>query len=132
MSESYECQIIFHPRLFKRVDWWRYNGDGYGNTNSNSKHGHTVSQAPKRKDADLNSTNEILFEGGVGLKDAIAVVIGNESKRQQLIAALKKAGKTEVNGKSLEDFFIRKIHKGADAYATPAKFAAALGITPLE
>jgi len=132
MSEAYDCQIIFHPRIFKRVDWWRYNGDGYGNTTSEMVNGHTVYDSPKRKSTKLGPTNEILFEGGIGLKDAIAVVIGNNDKRQQMIHAMKKAGKTEINGKPLEEFFISAVHKGAKAHSMASTFAAALGITPLE
>jgi hypothetical protein len=132
VSESYACQIIFSPRLFKRVDWWRYNADGYGNTNSHQAHGSSVTYGKKRYETDLNGLNEILFEGGVGLKDIVAVVVDDSDERKQMIAALKKAGKTEINGKSLEDFIVGKVHKGVSAFGTAADFAKALEIAPVE
>jgi hypothetical protein len=132
VSESYACQIIFSPRLFKRVDWWRYNTDGYGNTNSHQAHGSSVTYGKKRYETDLNGLNEILFEGGVGLKDIVAVVVDDSDERKQMIAALKKAGKTEINGKSLEDFIVGKVHKGVSVFGTAADFAKALGIAPVE
>jgi len=128
MSNSYECQIIVHPRVFQRTDWWRYNTDGYGNTSSHAHHGGGISASPTRNISKLNSTNEILFEGGVAAQDIVAVVVNYEDNRDKMIAALKKAGMTELNGKPVEEVIILPTHKGHYAYGDSTAFAKLLGL----
>jgi hypothetical protein len=128
MHNSYECQIIVHPRVFLRTDWWRYNTDGYGNTSSHSSHGGGPSKSPTRNISKLSSTNEILFEGGVAAQDIVAVVVNDEDNRNKMIATLKKAGMNELNGKPVEEVIILPNHKGKYAYGDSVAFAKLLAI----
>jgi hypothetical protein len=128
MLSSYECQIIVHPRVFQRTDWWRYNQDGYGNTSSYNQHGAPVAKSPKRYTGELSTTNEIIFEGGVSAQDIVAVVVNDDTQRADMIAKLQAAGITELNGKPLNEVIIPEVYKGANAYGNSDAFAKVLGI----
>ena len=98
--------IIFHPRVFERTDWYRYNSDSYGSL-IDCGYG-SPSSGKQRYDSikDLSSSNEIIFAGGIALEDVLGVVIGDSEARQALINALHTAGIDQVNGVPVEDFVL--------------------------
>lgn len=131
VSPSYDCQVILHPRVFQRTDWWRYNTDGYGTTTSHKKHfGAPISQSPGRYSTNIYGTNEICFENGVSIKDVVAIVVRDDEKRKRMIKRLKESGITEYNGRPVEDFLIPQEYKGVNVFksGTAPKLAAVLGI----
>lgn len=105
MSASYNVQVIAHPRVFQRTDWWRYNGDGYGTTSDKTPGTIGIHSASKRTDVDhVSSHNEMMFEGGVALEDLVVMLCDNDHYANTLKEMLKKNGITEINGKTLDEF----------------------------
>lgn len=101
-------EIIAHPRVFSRTDWWRYSSDSYGSIGDAS----TTSGGMKRYDtgSGTSGNNEIMFAGGVSLADIMAVTVSHEFDKTTLISRLNAVGITQVNGVDLSDFILAGSH----------------------
>jgi len=115
LSTGYYVDFIAKPKLFKRTDWWRFNGDGFGKTSSGGP-GQSIESAKTRKQTVLTAeNNEIVFEKGVALEDMVCALADNESIAKRIRKKLKDSGITEINGKSLEEFVQVKGHWDGEA-----------------
>ena len=54
------------------------------------------------------SGNEIIFRGGIPEAAIREVVIRDASTRTEVINKIREAGRTEINGKPLEQFFVSR------------------------
>jgi hypothetical protein len=106
-NPAHNCFLIFHPRLFNRMDSWIYAGDPVGSM---------PGETPMPKAAGITkSTNEFLVEGGVSLHDAAGAMVPTESAKKAMINRLQGEGVTEINGIPLEDFIISYQEAGSRA-----------------
>jgi hypothetical protein len=97
--KDHNVQLVFHPRLLNRLDWYAHNGDQYGATSGHNSRYDSL----KFKD----SSNEILFQDTVSLRDLAAVRVASSDQKKKLIAMCEAAGLPKVfNGIPLEKFII--------------------------
>jgi hypothetical protein len=100
--------MIFHPRVYQRTDWWAYRGDSYGVLNPSSLKWNP-SKAVTRKDFGTlgdEINNEVLFEGGLALRDMAGVSVTSALMRDTILASLAKAEITQINGIPVEKFVV--------------------------
>lgn len=98
-------KIIYHPRALLRTDVCYYKGDSYGTLSPGA-----TSTLPGSLHS-VSSSNEVLFHGGMDMKDIAGVACTSSQERNTVIKALKAAGKTEVNGIPLDQFvFVESLH----------------------
>lgn len=106
-------QVIFHPRVSARTDYYIHNSDSYGSKNPNggySSHYNMIKNRDRYESISkiTSTSNEFLFEHGLGTKDVAGVVCLSSSQRKTILDHFKKAGIGEVNGIPVDKFVIVK------------------------
>jgi hypothetical protein len=91
---------IYHPRAFKRLDWYAHQSDQFGDTKNTVRN---------RREALGNaaSTNEILFIDGMSNNDMAGIVCYKEADYKELMDLCAKRGITEFNGIPINEFIIQ-------------------------
>lgn len=97
--------IIVHPRVMQRTDWFMHTGDKYGSIVAAGK-GSPNDGLSRGEAALYKGGNEVMFEGGIPVEDIACVTVIDKNEKKWLIDALNKTGITQINGVSLEDFIL--------------------------
>jgi hypothetical protein len=96
--------MIYHPRVLQRSDWYAYNSDIFGDSGNN--------QWPRQDQfGNAATSNEIDFESGMSNGDLAGCVLHDEDDKKAIINTLKGRGILEYNGIPLDKFFM--VYKGS-------------------
>ncbi len=96
-------KVILNSSILGRTDWWGANSDTFGNSKDLSKDNFGEAIV-KDINKDYSSSNELMFPIGNDPAYADYVVCGTDDEKAELVAAMKKAGFKEYNGKKLDAF----------------------------
>lgn len=103
-------RIEIDPGILGRTDWHAYEADSYGNTKRSYGSGesftrrHALQEFVDDMKKSYRIGNEIIFRNGISSKTFVGINCNTESKRRELISALRAAGINEVNGVPVEKF----------------------------
>ena len=94
------------PAQLGRSDWWAYTGDSYGTTSPSAIAKRSTVETVGTERQYLRSSNEIMFDAGIPKSAIRRVYVDGKKNREQVIADLRDAGFSEINGRKLEDFVV--------------------------
>jgi hypothetical protein len=102
INPAYAYNVVFHPRLFRRTDWYHYNDDHFGVIAPNTFN--TMGPQKGRLSAGPITSvgNEIIFQGGMDIRDIVGIMCTSPESATSLKEKLISMGITEINGASLD------------------------------
>jgi len=92
-------KVVWHPRTLERADWRFYQSDSYGITTG-------LDSDMRSRDGisgSMETSNEVLFDAGLGLQDIAGVIAPSQYDKDSMIAKFKAAGVEQLNGIPMED-----------------------------
>lgn len=108
--------VVLKPEVFDRTDWYAYDDDTYGSTDTDS---FARRMAPDElfnaavKGPYFPSGNEQMFRTGIGANFIESIEVSS-SKRDKFIAQLHEMGLSEVGGRPIEEIIVGKVRNMED------------------
>jgi hypothetical protein len=99
--------LIFESDLLDRTDWYSYDRDRFGSTDSETfKSRQSPEEILKTQRVKWGSSNEQMFRTGIGVEKIKAIACSTENDVGHVCDALREAGITEINGKPVEQMVV--------------------------
>jgi hypothetical protein len=98
--------FIFEPDLLDRTDWYIFESDQYGATDSRFQQRLSPGEFFEKAKTDFHPGNEQMFRTGIPIEKIKGIVCSNEDEAFRVLEILRDAGITEINGKFIEDFVV--------------------------
>jgi len=104
----YAPTLILSPDLVDRTDWYAYNQDHSGATDSYlmDKRQTMDDILSQQAQEGFQPDNEMMFRTGIPPEKILGVACEDEEARSQILAEFQKAGMKEVNGMPVEQFVV--------------------------
>lgn len=98
-------RIIISPEVMERTDWYAYDFDNYGSSDSEEL-GKRLSPVAfiDKITGHYRKGNEIMFRQGIPKEQFTGILCPNGTRRKQLMNKLADAGISEINGEKIENF----------------------------
>ena len=107
--------VVFKPELFDRTDWYVYRTDTFGSTEE-TKFSRRITPDQMMnsvRNGHEDDTNEQMFRTGIG-PDYIESIVVPDSKRDEIIKALKERQMDTFDGRPIEEVILPSTKKNAD------------------
>ncbi len=96
-----DIEMVYDPSEFDRLDGFQYSHDGYGKTQPGSNYDHR-----KPFENGVMNASEIMFRQGLNANKLLKIRCNSGATAAELIAKIKKAGITQVNGMTPEELVV--------------------------